>query len=41
MLSKVGIEVAKNLIMMGPKAIYIYDKQIVKVQDLGVNLFCR
>ena len=38
-LRGLGIEIAKNLILAGPKEIYISDKNICKVNDLGSNFF--
>ena len=34
-----GVEIAKNLILSGPKQVYIYDKNLVKLNDLGNNFF--
>ena len=34
-----GVEVAKNLILSGPKKVNIFDKNIVKINDLGNNFF--
>ena len=49
-LRGLGMEIAKNLILSGPKEIYLYDKNIITIFDLGsgyyfseekVNKFCR
>ena len=34
-----GVEIAKNLILSGPKQVSLYDKNIVKLNDLGNNFF--
>ena len=34
-----GVEIAKNLILSGPKQVYIYDKNLVKLNDIGNNFF--
>ena len=34
-----GVEIAKNIILMGPKSITIYDPNIVKINDLGSNFY--
>ena len=34
-----GVEIAKNLILSGPKQVYIYDKNLIKLNDLGNNFF--
>jgi ubiquitin-activating enzyme E1 len=39
-LRGLGIEVAKNLILAGPKKIVIHDKTIVQVRDLNSNFYC-
>ena len=36
-----GIEIAKNLILSGPKKVAIYDNNIVKINDLGNNFFIK
>jgi ubiquitin-activating enzyme E1 len=38
-LRGVGIEVAKNLILAGPKKVGIFDPSPVRVEDLGSNFF--
>jgi molybdopterin/thiamine biosynthesis adenylyltransferase len=35
------VEVAKNLILAGPKQVTIYDPTIVSVEDVGRNFYCR
>lgn len=34
-----GVEVAKNLILAGPKSVYIYDPEITSLRDLGSNFY--
>jgi molybdopterin/thiamine biosynthesis adenylyltransferase len=36
-----GVEVAKNLILAGPKQVTIYDPNIVTIEDVGRNFYCR
>jgi ubiquitin-activating enzyme E1 len=36
-----GIEVAKNLILAGPKQVTLYDPTLVTVADLGRNFYIR
>ena len=36
-----GIEIAKNLILAGPKSVAIYDPEIVALNDLGSNFYCE
>jgi ubiquitin-activating enzyme E1 len=38
---QLGIEVAKNLILAGPKLVSIYDPAIVSEIDIGRNFYCR
>lgn len=38
-LRGVGIEVAKNLILAGPKKVALYDPTLVRVEDLGSNFY--
>lgn len=38
-LRGVGIEVAKNLILAGPKKVALYDPTPVRVEDLGSNFY--
>ena len=35
----VGVEIAKNLILAGPRAVNIHDEEVTKVADLGANFF--
>ena len=39
LLLQVGIEIAKNLILAGPKQVTLYDPTIVSVQDLSKNFY--
>ena len=34
-----GIEIAKNLILAGPKSVQIFDPQVVQLNDLGANFY--
>lgn len=36
-----GVEIAKNLILAGPKSVAIYDPQVVALNDLGANFYCE
>ena len=36
-----GVEVAKNLILAGPKQVTIYDPSLVTIEDVGRNFYCR
>ena len=38
-LRGLGIEIAKNLILSGPKEVSIYDRNICKINDLGSNFY--
>lgn len=38
-LRGLGIEIAKNLILAGPKEVSISDKNICKINDLGSNFY--
>ncbi|CAD8055043.1 unnamed protein product [Paramecium sonneborni] len=38
-LRGLGLEIAKNLILMGLKRVMIYDKTIVSILDLGTNFY--
>ena len=36
-----GVEVAKNIILVGPKEVQIYDPEITKINDLGSNFYLK
>jgi ubiquitin-activating enzyme E1 len=36
-----GVEVAKNLILAGPRQVTIYDPNLVEMRDLSANFYCR
>jgi ubiquitin-activating enzyme E1 len=36
-----GVEVAKNLILAGPKSVSLYDPDPVQLKDLGANFYCE
>lgn len=36
-----GVEIAKNLILAGPRSVSIYDPQTVALNDLGANFYCE
>jgi molybdopterin/thiamine biosynthesis adenylyltransferase len=38
---QLGVEVAKNLILAGPKQVTIYDPNLVTIEDVGRNFYCR
>lgn len=38
---QLGVEVAKNLILAGPKQVVIYDPRKVSTEDIGRNFYCR
>lgn len=38
-LRGLGVEIAKNLILTGPKEVLVYDKNISKINDLGSNFY--
>lgn len=40
-LRGLGIEVAKNIILSGPKEVCIFDKTIVSLEDLGCNFYLK
>jgi molybdopterin/thiamine biosynthesis adenylyltransferase len=38
---QLGVEIAKNLILAGPKKVTIYDPSVVVEADIGRNFYCR
>lgn len=40
-ISGLGVEVAKNLILAGPKQVTIYDNHKVTTEEVGRNFYCR
>ena len=36
-----GVEIAKNLILAGPKSVSLYDPTLVAINDLGANFYCE
>jgi ubiquitin-activating enzyme E1 len=40
-LRGLGVEVAKNLILAGPKEVHLYDPDLVQLNDLGSNFYCE
>jgi ubiquitin-activating enzyme E1 len=40
-LKGLGVEVAKNIILSGPKEVCIFDPKIVKINDLGCNFYLK
>jgi len=40
-LRGLGVEVAKNLCLAGPKSVLLYDPEITKINDLGANFYCE
>ena len=35
-----GVEIAKNLILAGPKSVKLYDPDLTRLNDLGANFYC-
>jgi ubiquitin-activating enzyme E1 len=40
-LRGVGVEIAKNLILAGPKSVSIFDPDMTSLADLGANFYCE
>jgi len=40
-LRGLGVEVAKNLILAGPKSVTLCDPDLVQLNDLGANFYCE
>ena len=40
-LKGLGIEIAKNIILTGPKIVFIYDADITQSRDLGTNYYLK
>jgi ubiquitin-activating enzyme E1 len=40
-LKGLGVEVAKNIILSGPKRVSLYDKDIVTLKHLGTNFYLK
>lgn len=38
---QLGVEVAKNLILAGPKQVTLYDHNTVTIDDVGRNFYCQ
>ena len=38
-LRGLGVEIAKNIILVGPNHVSIFDTEIVKINDLGANFY--
>ena len=36
-----GLEVAKNLVLAGPKQVSLFDTQLVTVEELGRNFYAK
>ena len=36
---KLGLEIAKNLILAGPKSVIVYDPTVISIADLGSNFY--
>lgn len=36
---KLGLEIAKNLILAGPKSVIVYDPTVITIADLGSNFY--
>jgi len=40
-LRGLGAEIAKNLILAGPKSVSLYDPDLTQLSDLGSNFYCE
>lgn len=40
-LRGLGVEIAKNLILAGPKEVHLFDPDMTQVADLGANFYCE
>ena len=40
-LKGLGIEVTKNIILSGPKEVWIFDPKIIEIKDLGSNFYLK
>ena len=40
-LKGLGIEVAKNTILAGPKEVWIFDPKLIQINDLGSNFYLK
>lgn len=40
-ITGLGLEVAKNLILAGPKLVSLYDDHVVTINDLGSNFYAK
>ena len=38
---KLGVEVIKNIVMMGSKSVTLFDPNIVTMNDVGRNFYCN
>lgn len=38
-LRGLGLEIAKNLILAGPKSVIVYDPTVISIADLGSNFY--
>ncbi|KAM3134632.1 hypothetical protein pb186bvf_013274 [Paramecium bursaria] len=38
---QLGVEVAKNLVLAGPRSVFIHDEGLVTINDLGSNFYTR
>ena len=39
-LRGLGLEIAKNLVLAGPKEVVIHDDELVAINDLASNFYC-
>lgn len=40
-LTGLAVEVAKNLILAGPKQVTLFDQAVVSLEDVGRNFYCN
>lgn len=40
-LGGLGVEVAKNLVLAGPKEVVLHDPELVQLSDLGSNFYLQ
>lgn len=38
---QLGVEIAKNLILAGPKRVVMCDNELVRINDLGSNFYLK
>jgi len=38
---KLGAEIAKNLVLAGPKEVVLHDDEVTEIRDLGSNFYLK